>query len=192
MAKVISEDIGAYSHHYPRVATIVTAQAKGKENAMAVAWHTSISFKPPLYGVAISPKRFTYQLIADSKEFGVNFLPFEAAELVASVGGSKGAEVDKFRRFNIAKEKPVRTAVPILKAAYAAYECQLVDDRVYGDHRLLVGEIVAVHLLKEVFTPEETLDLAKISPVLYLGNERYLTVSQETTRHLDRMVYGKR
>ena len=99
MAKVISEGVGEFSHHYPKLAAIVTAQAKGKENAMAAAWHTSISFRPPLYGASISPKRFTYQLIADSKEFGINFLPFEAAELVASVGGSSGREVDKFQRF---------------------------------------------------------------------------------------------
>ncbi len=191
MAKVISEDIGAYYYHFPAVATIVTAQAKGRENAMAVAWHTSISFNPPLYGISISPKRFTYQLIVDSKEFGVNFLPFEQAGLVASVGGSKGREIDKFRQFDIAKDKPVKTAVPILKAAYAAYECKLVDDKGYGDHRLLVGEIVAVHLLKEAFAPEETLDLAEVSPTLYLGNERYLTVSRETIKYLDRKVYGK-
>jgi len=192
MAKVISEDIGAYSHHYPRVATIVTAQAEGKENAMAVAWHTSISFAPPLYGISVSPQRFTYQLIVDSKEFGVNFLPFEQAELVASVGGSKGEEIDKFRQFDIAQDKPVKTAVPILKAAYAAYECKLIDDKGYGDHRWLVGEIVAVHLLKKAFASEETLDLAKVSPILYLGNERYLTVSRETIKYLDRKVYGKR
>jgi flavin reductase (DIM6/NTAB) family NADH-FMN oxidoreductase RutF len=80
---------------------------------MAVAWHTAISFKPPLYGVSISPKRFTYQLIVDSKEFGVNFLPFEAAELIASMGGSGGQEIDKFQNFNIAKSKPVKTVVPI-------------------------------------------------------------------------------
>ena len=152
MAKVISEDIGEFYQHYPNIAAIVTAQAKGRQNAMAVAWHTPISFTPPLYGIAISPKRFTYQLIVDSKEFGVNFLPFEQAELVASVGGSKGEGIDKFRRFNIAKDKPLKTEVPILKAAYAAYECQLVDDRGYGDHRLLVGEIVAVHLLEGAFT----------------------------------------
>ena len=79
MAKVITEGVGAFSHHYPRVATIVTAQAGGKENAMAVAWHTSISLNPPLYGISVAPGRFTYQLIVDSKEFGVNFLPFEAA-----------------------------------------------------------------------------------------------------------------
>jgi len=191
MAKVISEDIGAFSHHYPRVAAIVTAQAKGKENAMAVAWHMPIAFSPPLYGISLSPKRFTYQLIVDSKEFGVNFLPFEQAELVASVGGSKGQEVDKFHRFDIAQDEPVKTAVPILKDAYAAYECKLVDDKGYGDHRLLVGEIVAVHLLKEAFAPEGTLDLAEVSPVLYLGNERYLTASRETIKYLDREVYGK-
>jgi len=191
MAKVISEGIGAFYQHYPRVAAIVTAQAKGKDNAMAVAWHMPISFNPPLYGVALSAKRFTYRLIAESKEFGVNFLPFEAAELAASVGGSKGEEVNKFRQFNIAKDKSARTAVPILKDAYAAFECKLVDDRDYGDHKLLVGEIVAVHQLKEVFTPEEILDLDKVSPTLYLGHEVYVTTSRDTVRSLDREVYGK-
>ncbi|MBA7660359.1 hypothetical protein ES703_68361 [subsurface metagenome] len=82
--------------------------------------------------------------------------------------------------------------VPILKAAYAAYECRLVDDRSYGDHRLLVGEIEAVHWLKEAFAPEEILDLAKVSPVLYLGNELYLTASRDSVKSLDREVYGKR
>jgi flavin reductase (DIM6/NTAB) family NADH-FMN oxidoreductase RutF len=191
MAKVVSEDIGAYYHHYPRLATIVTAQSKGRSNAMAVAWHTSISFSPPLYGIALSPKRFTYKLIVESKEFGVNFLPFDKAELVAAVGGSSGGEVDKFRQFNIAQDKSVKTQVPILKAAYAAYECKVVDDRLYGDHRLVVGEIVAVHSLREAFSPEETLDLAKVSPTLYLGNERYVTASSEGIKYLDRKVYGK-
>ena len=192
MDKIISEGVGAFAQHYPAVATIVTAQAKGKENAMAVAWHAPVSSNPPLYGVSISPKRFTYQLIADSKEFGINFLPFEAAELVASVGGSKGSEIDKFQRFNIAKNKPVRTAVPILEAAYAAYECRLVDDRGYGDHRWLVGEIVAVHWLKEVFTPDEVIDWDKVSPILYLGKDLYITTSKDTVKSLDRKVYGRR
>lgn len=192
MTRVISEDVGRFSQHYPKLATVVTAQAKGKENAMTVAWHTSVSFKPPLYGVSISPKRFTYQLINDSKEFAVNFLPLEAAELIASIGGSGGHEIDKFQRFNIAKTKPVKTAVPILEAAYAAYECKLVDDRGYGDHRWLVGEIVAVHLSEPSFTRQGILDLDKVSPALYLGDEHYLTAARDTIRRLDREVYGRR
>ena len=191
MAKVISEDTGAYLQHYPKVATIVTAQAQGRENAMAVAWHTCISRKPPLYGILIPSTRFTYKLIIDSQEFGVNFLPFEEAELVAAVGGSGGQQIDKFQKFNIAREKPTKTSAPILKAAYAAYECRLLDDREYGDHNLLVGEIVAVHLSKEAFTTEETLDLSEISPILYLGNDLYASTSSDTLKHLDRKVYGQ-
>ena len=190
MTKTISEGVGKFYQGLPALAVIVTAQANGRENAMAVAWHAPVSFNPHLYGVSISPKRFTYQLIAESKEFGVNFLPFEAGELVASVGGSKGSETDKFQKFGIARNKPVRTAVPILEAAYAAYECRLVDDRSYGDHRWLVGEIVATHLMKEVFTPDEIVDLDKVSPILYLGNEIYATISKDTLRSLDRKVYG--
>jgi len=194
MAKIIEEhieDMYKQYQHYPCVATIVTAHAKGKDNAMACAWHAPLASSPPLYGVSIAPKRFTYQLIAESKEFGVNFLPFEVAGLVASVGGCSGYEVDKFQRFNIAKDNSVKTAVPILKAAYAAYECKLVDDRDYGDHRLLVGKIVAVHWLKEVFTPDEILGMDKVNPILYLGGDVYLTTSKDTVRTLDREVYSK-
>lgn len=192
MAKVISEGVGEFYQHYPRIACVVTAHAKEKDNAMVAAWHSSLSISPPLYGVAISPKRFTYQLIVESEEFGINFLPFEAAELVASVGGSNGQTIDKFQRFNIARDRSVKTAVPILTAAYAAYECRLVDDKGHGDHHWLVGKIVAVHMAKEIFTPEETLDLDKISPTMYLGGNFYCTAAKDTRRYLDREVYGKR
>ena len=194
MAKVIREqveDLGKQFQFYPKLATLVTAHAKGRDNVMAVAWHTPVAASPPLYGITVAPKRFTYQLIKESKEFGINFLPFEVAELVAAVGGCSGNEVDKFQKFNIAKDKPVKTAVPILKAAYAAYECQLVDDRDYGDHRFLVGKIVAVHWLQDVFTPEEQLDMNKVNPILYIGRDVYLTTSKDTVRVLDREVYSK-
>ncbi|HEX76354.1 MAG TPA: flavin reductase family protein [Dehalococcoidia bacterium] len=188
----ISEGTGEFYQHYPKVPTIVTTSVKGKDNAMAVAWHSAISFKPPLYGVSISPKRFTYQLILESKEFGINFVPFEAAELIASVGGSKGGDIDKFRRFGMAKTNPLKTGVPILKDAYAAYECKLTDNITYGDHVWVVGEILAVHFAEETFTSKGIIDLGKISPVLYLGAEVYAAMDKESMRLLDREVYGKR
>ena len=30
MAKVVSEGVGAFCHHYPRVVAIITAQAEGR------------------------------------------------------------------------------------------------------------------------------------------------------------------
>ena len=191
MAKVVAEDIGAYYHHYPRVACVVTSHSGDRNDAMAAAWHTPISFTPPLYGVAIAAKRFSYTLISQSKEFGVCFLAFDQAELIAALGGTSGRDIDKFKRHNVALEKPLKTGVPLLKMAYASYECRLADDRVYGDHRLLVGEVVAVHRDADAFDTEEVIDLSKLSPALYLGGERYIPVTGSGMKHLERSVYAE-
>ena len=191
MSKTTSTDIGKYYHHYPRTAVIVTSSEGGKDNAMAVAWHMPVSFKPPLFAVSISPKRFTYQEVVKSKEFAVNFISAADEALIAAVGGSKGAELDKFAAFNIATEKPIRTGAPILKVAYAAYECKLVDDYTCGDHQLLVVEIVAVHLLDEAFDEDGVLKLEKVTPSLYMGAERYITGMKCRLKTLERTVYGQ-
>jgi flavin reductase (DIM6/NTAB) family NADH-FMN oxidoreductase RutF len=188
MPKVVTEDVGKFSQHYPKVAVIVTASARGRYAAMTAAWHSSVSFRPPLYGVAIAPKRFTYQLITESREFGINFIPSGKASLAAAIGGTSGHQMDKFERFNVGKEKSVKTTAPILKNAYAAYECKLVDGKPYGDHIWVVGEIVAVHFLEEAFTPAEILDLEKMKPLLYIGSDFYASTDKKSIRHIKRGI----
>ena len=188
MSRIATEDIGKFSQHYPKVAVIVTASASGKDDAMTAAWHSSISLRPPLYGVAVTSKRFTYQLMAESREFAINFIPLEKASLAAAIGGTSGQQMNKFERFNIRKEKPLRTTAPILKDAYAAYECKLVDSKSYGDHLWIVGEIVAVHFLEEAFTPAQVLDLNKTKPLLYLGSDSYASVDKDSVKFVKRGI----
>ena len=188
MARVVTENIGKFNQHNPKVAAIITASAEGKDGAMTAAWHTSVSFKPPLYGVSISPKRFTYELIAKSREFGINFVASDKAGLAASVGGTSGKQLDKFKRFGLEKEKPLKTKVPILKDAYAAYECRLVDSKPYGDHVWVVGEVVAVHFLEEAFTREEILNLNEVKPLLYLGSDFYASTDSGSVKFIKRGI----
>ncbi|MFP3880546.1 MAG: flavin reductase family protein, partial [Dehalococcoidia bacterium] len=90
MSKIVTEDMGKFGQHYPKVPVIVTASAHGMDDAMTAAWHSSISLEPPLYGIAIASKRFTYQLITESREFGINFIPYQKASLAAAIGGISG------------------------------------------------------------------------------------------------------
>jgi len=188
MPKIVTEDIGKFSQHYPKVAVIVTASAQGRDDAMTAAWHSSISLKPPLYGVAIASKRFTYQLITENQEFGINFISLEKASLAAAIGGTSGKKMDKFESFDIKKERPLKTTAPILKDAYAAYECKLVDSKPYGDHFWIVGEIVAVHFREEAFTPAQVLDLDKIKPLLYLGADHYASTDKSSIKIIERGI----
>lgn len=190
MKKQIEGPAG-FHHHYPKLAVIVTSRAKGKDNAMAVAWFSSVSQKPPLIGISVTSKRFTYELIMESAEFGINFMSLEQAELVAATGGCTGRDVDKFTRFNLAIDKPLVTNVPILKDAYAAYECRLVANHTYGDHEWLVGEVVATHYDEVAVTPAGHVDLAAVNPAVFMGAEMYYTTDPGSGRHLERAVYGK-
>lgn len=185
------ENAGAFFYHYPCAPCIITARHGLQENAMAAAWHAPFSYSPPLYGILLSEKRFTLQLILESKEFGINFMPLEKAELVASVGGSGGAKMDKFQKFNLAKEKPLVTSVPILKDAFATYECRVKDHRPYGDHELVVGEVVAVHFDTDAFN-EKGVNVSGVNALVYLGGDNYSTPAKDCVKNLDRAAYGKK
>ena len=192
MPKKVSLDAGKFYQHYPRITTIVTARSGTRENAMAVAWNSPLSFVPPLFGVSISPQRFTHQLILESREFGVCFLTLDKAEKIAAIGGSKGGEIDKFETFHLAKEKAVKTSVPLLRDAYLSYECKLVADHTYGDHHWFVGQVVAVHIEEGILTGDELLDLHKVTPALYMGADRYVGAAPQTLRFIDRQQFQKK
>jgi flavin reductase (DIM6/NTAB) family NADH-FMN oxidoreductase RutF len=192
MLKAVAEDIGAFYHHYPRTAAIVTVNHEGRKNAMALAWHCPVSFKPPLYGIAVAPKRFTYHMITGAGQFGVNFIPFDKAETIAAVGGSSGSFTDKFTQFDLLEDRAIKTEVPVLKDAYAVYECEVNDYRIFGDHAWIIGQVVAVHADGEVFKKDGTLDLAVLQPALYLGAETYCAVDKGSVRVLERDKFGSR
>ncbi|MBI2861170.1 MAG: flavin reductase family protein [Chloroflexi bacterium] len=166
---------------------VITAQHEGRKNAMVVARHTVVSSDPATYGISISSTdSFTYQMILKSREFGVNFLPFEQAALVDALGSSKGRDVDKFQKFNLAVKQPEQTSVPILDVAYAAYECKLLSETEYGRSRWLLGEIVAMHALPGIRAEEGVLDMGQVNPLLYLGEQRYLAPDKDTLKYVPR------
>lgn len=167
-------------HSYPAVAAVVTVKSGERRNAMACAWHSPLSFSPPLYGVLLTPKRFSYALILDAGVFGINFLPFDKADIIAGVGRNSGHDLDKFAAFSIAVDALPDSRAPILQDAYAAYECRLVEHRPYGDHELFVGEIIVVYQASQAFDEDGVLQVNRVRPALYLGADLYTTASNES------------
>lgn len=166
--KVFLEHPDKFYFHYPFPVSIVGAVAGGRVNFMSAAWHMQLSFKPPLYAVAISPKRYTNELLQKTDCFSVGFLKPSDYEIAGSVGRTSGWEIDKVKAFGLSVEKGKVLEVPILEAAIATYECKIYDRRTYGDHVLYVGEIVGVHFDDEFYTGDGARDL-----LLYLGNDIY-------------------
>ena len=165
----------------PRIVALITSRdSEGRPNAMAASWHCPISFDPPLYGVSISPARYSHDSIRDSGVFGVNFLPYEMAPSVHACGRISMAERrDKLELARVTVvDGPSR--VPIVEESYVALECRLVDHRTYGDHTLFVGEVLTVTAKPRALAPDSRVDLGSVRPLLYLGSDEYLTVKPES------------
>ncbi|MFN3691809.1 MAG: flavin reductase family protein [Fervidobacterium sp.] len=162
-----------YYFHYPFPVAIVGVTIDEKVNFMSAAWHTQLSFSPPLYGVAISPKRYTNELLKKSEAFSLSFLKFEDYKISGFVGRTSGWNFEKTKIFGINYTKGRNLDVPILDNAIACYECKVVDSRTYGDHILYVGEILGVHYDEHIYRENLNTNL-----LLYLGSDTYTSANE--------------
>lgn len=169
-------------HSYPGMVALVTAEYEGKRNIMAAGWHSYISYDPPIYGVAIAKERFTHQLVVQSGQFAINFVPGEHAHMIQASGSTSGESLDKFEHFHIDYEQGQTISAPILKEAYVAYECHVTDINTYGDHDWIVGDIKLFYKDNECFQDNGLPDWNKHSIPLYIGRSQYLIANNETKR----------
>ncbi|MEO0255274.1 MAG: flavin reductase family protein [candidate division WOR-3 bacterium] len=165
-------------HSYPVIPCIIIVKYNERINGMSVAWHSPLSFNPPLYGVLVSPKRFTYELLVKAKDFTLNFVDFENAKIYAIMGRISGRSRDKIKEFNIELNESSKISSPFLKKAYASYECIKTRQVITGDHILFIGEIVEVHEKEGTFDENGLPDLKNLKPAFYLGRDAYFTFKE--------------
>lgn len=182
--KTVRTQLKHFQYFYPYSVALVGAAAAGKINFMSCAWHTALSFDPPLFGVLISRKRFSHRIISEAREFSVNFISFERVKLSAQMGRKSGHDLDKVKEFGLRLAPPRVIQSPLVEEAYAAFECRLADVRPYGDHDLFVGEVLAVHEEPGCFNAEGILNPAKVRPLLYLGSDFYITVDLDALKRV--------
>ncbi len=165
-----------YHYAFPMQTVLVTCNdGKGNTNIITLAWHTPISRNPPLYGISISPKRYSYTLIKKSKEFVVNFIPYSEVEAAEYCGTHSGRNTDKLCHTGLTLIPAQKLSTPLIKEGYAHLECELVKSMPLGDHTLFVGKVVAVSADENAFQ-NELLRTERIHPVYYIGQNAYTTL----------------
>jgi flavin reductase (DIM6/NTAB) family NADH-FMN oxidoreductase RutF len=179
---------GSCYFYYPRLVVVVGVRddAKGTVNFTPVAWASPLSSDPPLYGVCLSPRTYSHQLVLKAGEFTVNFLSRRDAPLAASLGRLSGREIDKVATLGLELEASETVRTPSLATAYASAECILLERHHVGDQTLFVGDVQLIHVAQDGFDSDGVLRVDRLSPLLYLGGSRYVStdagsvVSQET------------
>ena len=127
---------------YPMRVCLITSRAAGKDNIMAASWVFPLSFEPPMFGVSISPKRYSFGLIKKGKAFGINIPDPALKDAVITCGTTTGASVDKFLEAKLTKEEGKH--VPLIKECPMSIECEVVSEIASGDHVVFIGKAIDV------------------------------------------------
>jgi flavin reductase (DIM6/NTAB) family NADH-FMN oxidoreductase RutF len=182
--KSIKTQFDKFQYFYPYTVALIGAKSEEQATFMSCAWHTALSFDPPLFGVSIAKKRFTHHVIAEAEEFTVNFITADQVLLSAQYGRKSGFDIVKTEKFPVELIPSQIIRSPVIGNAYVCFECRLREIRTYGDHDLFVGEVVAIHERKNSFTGNGVLDPQKIRPLLYLGSDFYCTIDPDSIAHV--------
>jgi len=181
----VGEKLRRYYHYYPGTVAVIGVLDPEKEsraNFMPAVWNAGLSFEPPLFGVAVSPKRYTYHLLAEGRPFSVSFFGFEKAELVAALGGMSGREVDKAKALGLELLWGEVLEVPLIKGAFAAYELEPFGRFPTGDHDFFVGRVRAVWEDETAFDEDGVPTPDRVRALLYYGRYLYGPPAPEVRR----------
>lgn len=166
--------------HPKLVVLILACDSRGRPNIMTAAWAMPVSSNPPLACVAISPRRYTYELIRESKEFTINVADVGMIREAHYCGTVSGRNVDKVSRLGLGLIPPSKINTPLLENALASLECSLYGEHEAGDHVLVLGRVLAAHARENFF--HRTYDVSRARPLFHLGGDRYTTISGEELR----------
>jgi len=177
---MIDVSLGDFSRLlHPYNATLVSCQGKsGSPNALAIAWIMPVSMNPPMLVFATKKERHSYTLLEQTKEFVVNIAGWDLAGPVLYCGRKSGKDVDKFKATGLTTGKAKKVSVPIVNECVAHIECKVSETIPKGDHVLVIGDVVAAYVRRDVFSG--LYDLKRFKPLLHLGNDVFATTSEET------------
>ena len=167
---------------YPQLVCLVGVLDPARDgcNFAPVVWASPMSSDPPLFGICLSPKTYSYELVLKVGEFTLNFLDAAQTPLVQRLGKLSGRTTDKVKTLNLPLAPPETLETPTLAMAYVAAECQLRDRHPVGDQILLIGEVMGVQVQPGAFDADGVLRLERVSPLFYLGGGRYVTTERRT------------
>jgi flavin reductase (DIM6/NTAB) family NADH-FMN oxidoreductase RutF len=131
-----------YRHLEPGPVVLLTTARGGRDDVMTLSWQTMMDFEPPVIGLILSDRDYSYGLLKAARECVINVPTVELADAVVGAGNCSGRTVDKFARFGLTRTPASLVRPPLIAECYASFECRVSDSSLAAKYGLFVVEAV--------------------------------------------------
>ena len=165
---------------FPTPVVLVTCvDEKGRPNIITLAWVGVVNSEPPMLGISIQPRRYSYGCVKKSGEFVVNLPSEEMVRKVDACGVLSGKGTDKFATMGWTPVAAQIVKPPLINECSVQMECQVKQILPLGSHDLFLGQIVALHVKEEVQKEKGRIDITQFLPFVYCpGAREYWTLGK--------------
>jgi flavin reductase (DIM6/NTAB) family NADH-FMN oxidoreductase RutF len=164
----------------PSIAVLVSSSFGGKDALLTVAWVCPVSYLPSKVAIAVSPERFSYNIIDKSGMFAVNILEFDYVDAVYKAGVVSGRDVeDKFAYCGLTRRRGRKLPISVVGEAIGVLECRVIKKVEIDDHDLFIGDVVDAYVKDKYSTfwdPED------YRPILYISEGHFMTIDPKSVR----------
>jgi flavin reductase (DIM6/NTAB) family NADH-FMN oxidoreductase RutF len=168
----------AYRLLHPRLVVLVSCVDKeGKANVITLAWSMPVSINPPIVAISIAPKRYSHQLVEETKEFVVNIPTMDIVQETLFCGRRSGRSHDKFEETRLTTMPAQMVKPPIIKECVAHLECKLERQITVGDHTLFTGRVLTAYANEGLF--DKKFDVKKVKLIYHMGGDDFVTLAPE-------------
>ena len=157
---------------------LVTVADGEKVNVLTVAWTGILSTTPPRTYVSVRQKRYSYELLKNSRECVVHLPPVSLAKTVDYCGTFTGAKVDKFEKCRLTRVPSQEVSAPTIAECPVALECRVREIVPSGSHDVFVCEIVAVTVDESLMDKAGKLHLER-AKLLAFGHGDYYALGEK-------------
>lgn len=126
----------------PGPVVLVTTAHKGRANVMTLSWLTMMEFEPPLIGMVMSERNFSFAALKATKQCVINIPTVELAAKVVGCGNTSGRRVNKFTAFRLTPRPAKLVEPPLVEECYANLECRVTDTRMAKQYNFFVLEVL--------------------------------------------------
>lgn len=158
---------------YPLPAVMVsTADHKGEDNILTVAWTGTICTNPAMVYISVRPERYSYHMLKETGEFVLNLTTKKLAKATDYCGVRSGRDVDKWKEMNLTRGKAETLQyAPIIEESPVNIECRVSEVKELGSHHMFLAEVQSVQVSETFMDEKGKFDLNKTDLIAYSHGE---------------------
>jgi flavin reductase (DIM6/NTAB) family NADH-FMN oxidoreductase RutF len=160
------------------IAFITTRGTNGIINAAPYSYFNAVCMQPPIISISIEwrsgQRKDTAHNIFLTKNFVVNICSFDMANVVAQAGRDIPREVSEIELTELSLIASELVSAPRISNTPIQLECRFKTSfEIENKGDLILGEVVRVHMLKEILNDKGHVDFAKLNPLARLSGPTY-------------------